>query len=152
MRKRMDRKLGAALLAGVVVLFSLAGCDDNDELQWGTARDAVGAIEGEQEQASAQWRDYRLAAIRSLDEMNTVLSGAREQLAVDDRSEVDDLNRRIAELRKDMVAEAEEPHAGAMSARAGLQKSFNALRVDVNTLLTRLDFDPEELAKWQDVK
>ncbi len=151
MKNRMDRKVGAVLLVGLVMLFALAGCDDG-ELQWDTARNAVGALEGDQLQASALWREYRLAAVRSLDEMKTVLLGAQGELAVDERSRVDDLSRRIAELRQDMVAEAEEPHAGAASTRAGLQADFKALRAEVDALLTRLGFDSEELAKWQDVE
>jgi len=140
-----------AVMSLAFMIFALVGCGDG-ELQWETTRDAVGAMEGDQAQTDIRWRDYRVGVVQSLDQMQIVLEGARKQLAVGERTRVDVFNDRIATLRHDMLAEMDQPRDGAREIRAGLEMEFQELRNDVDTLLTRIGFDREELARWQDIK
>lgn len=149
MSLRIRLRFGTIFLAAV--FFGLMGCEAG-EVQWETTRDAVGAMEGDQAQENLQWRDYRIGVVQSLDEMKAVLLGARKQMAVGERSRVDELDERIARLRDDMVAEFDEAPDRTRATREGLEKDFEELRSDVDSLLTRIGFDREELAKWQDLE
>ncbi len=149
MRDRMARRICAIGIATLMAI--VAGCG-NDDVEWEVARGTVGAVTGDRGQLDDQWQVYRVAVVRSLDEMKTVLNGVRDQTGVDERGRVDQLITEVKRLREDMIAEFDVPAEERDSARRRLKDAFESLRSEVNTFLSQHGVDPMEMEKWADAE
>ena len=130
----------------LALILHVAACDDSDS-EWETGRAALGGIAADQAQTSQRWDVYRDEIVRGLDLMRDALSEAREQGAVVDRHEIDRLAKRVGSLREDMASKVDEP---PQAEQRTLRATFESVRADVDALLTRLGYDPDEIARWQD--
>jgi hypothetical protein len=147
MNKQICLVLGASAMTFTLLLLSACGEED---IAWETATGTVGVNTADQETRDIQWRTYRDASVIGLDEMTVALESARRRGSVADHGEIDDLGARIDELRRDMAAEFGASREGSEAERGRLERSFEQTRADVDALLKRLGFTPEELARWQD--
>ncbi|HEB88544.1 MAG TPA: hypothetical protein ENI85_03150 [Deltaproteobacteria bacterium] len=142
---------GFIITTVAVLVATVSGCG-NDDVEWEVARGTVGAMTGDELRLDDQWQIYRVAAVRSLDEMKTVLNGVRDQTGVDERGRVDELIAKVTQLRREMIAEFDVPPDQRRSVRKRLRDSFDALRSEVDRFLTQHDVDPMEMKKWADVE
>lgn len=129
-------------------ILAITSCNQ-DEVAWETTTSSVGADVADLETVDNRWRSYREGVISGLAVMTQALETTRKQTSVADKSELDRLTTRIDHLRSDIIAEFDVPRSEARAVRAGLESSFDTLRADVESLLTRLGHNPEEFRAWR---
>jgi hypothetical protein len=134
---------------GVAALLALSSCSQED-VKWETGREALGGIEADREQVDDRWSMYRDQVVRSLDLMKAAVRGLGDEGSVVDRNEIDGLLSRIEDLRRDFATGTEQPRVDSAARRDRLRGAFEAVRTDVDALLTRLGHSPDTIARWQD--
>jgi hypothetical protein len=130
----------------LISILHLAACGESDR-EWDTSRETLqGAAEG-QDVADERWSVYRDQIVEGLDLMRDALSSARALGTVADRDEIDGLVARVGSLREEMASRVDAP---PRPEQLRLRTSFEDVRSDVDALLTRLGYDPDMIARWQD--
>lgn len=142
-----QRLLRSAVHVALVALMGITACS-NEEASWDASTSIAGAEIGDQESFDERWREYRVAAMATLDLMERSVENAFREASVADREELTALSRRIYTLRERLLAEFDVPRDDALSVRRELENSFVGLRGDVEAVLVRIGHDPEEFARW----
>ena len=132
----------------LVALVGLSACS-NEEASWEVTTSSVGAEIGDQQRLDESWREDRVHAMATLDEMERSLENASREASVADRSELSALRKRIDDLREAMLGEFDVPADQARAGREELADSYESIRADVEGLLLRLGHSPDEFARWR---
>jgi hypothetical protein len=150
MRGRVaERLLHAAVGLALVASAGLLACS-NEEASWEVSSSSVGAEIGDRERLDKQWRDDRVDAMATLDEMERSLENAVRGASVADREQLMALGEQIDALRERMLMEFEVPADEATAIREELADDYLETRADVEALLLRLGHSPDEFARWRE--
>jgi hypothetical protein len=137
----------------ILVLVAFAGVwiytSRQDETAWDVSREAIETVEEDQALLDERWRLFQLQSVEDIDRMVEVLRSTRLGDAVSDRSEIESLLARAETLRADIAGAMDRGEAGVNAPRKALEARFRTFRSDVDEMLVRLDFDPDEIARWQ---
>jgi len=149
----MCRRVARRLLPAVVGLALAASTGitacSNEEANWEVSTSSVGAEVGDQERRDKQWRDDRVDAMATMDEMERSLENAFREASVADREQLRALGGRLDDLREQMLAEFDAAPDETGAIREELADSYLRLRADIEALLLRLGHSPDEFARWR---
>ncbi len=137
----------------ILVLVAFAGVwiytSRKDETAWDVSRESIETVDQDQALLDERWRIFQLQSVEDIDRMAGALRSTRLDDALSDRSEIESLLSRAETLRADIAGAMDRGRADVNAPRKALETRFRALRSDIDELLVRLDFDPDEIADWQ---
>jgi hypothetical protein len=129
-----------------ILILNVVACDQSDG-DYEIGRQALEGESADQAQSQTRWGVYRDQIVEGLDLMKGALTTVREQATVFDQKEIDGLLAHVGALRDEMASKVDAP---TREEQAQLRAHFVSVRRSVDALLNRLDYDPDEVARWQD--